>query len=285
MSVITSTGNAAVKAARRLAHRSHRGRTDEFLVEGPQVVREALPYLRRLFVTERARRREAVLVAAAETHGVTVLDVTEPVLAALAETVTPQGMVGVAALEGPDLAGVTAGATLLVVLWEAADPGNVGTVIRSADAAGADGVVLTAGSADPHNPKAVRASAGSLFHLPVAAGTPGHATLVACRDAGLQLVAAAADGDRDVDGVDLIRPTALVFGSEAAGLPMAVRRTCDVTARVPIHTSPRPGYTGHAESLNVAATVAMFVYEAARQRRGRATQGGRPEARSAGGGR
>ena len=171
MAPISSPSNAAVKAARKLARRSGLAADDHsVLVEGPQSVREALPFLQRLFVT--GAEADGELAAAARAAGAAVLEVTDALLGEIATTVTPQGVVGVASLPFPSLEQALDGARLVVVLDQVRDPGNAGTVLRSADAAGADAVVLTAGSVDPRNPKAVRASVGSLFHLPVVRGEP-----------------------------------------------------------------------------------------------------------------
>jgi RNA methyltransferase, TrmH family len=266
MAVITSTSNAAVKAARKLARRPARERAGAFLVEGPQAVGESIGHLRTLFVEAGPAAREHVLVARAAEAGVEVLEVTAPVLASLADAVTPQGLVGVAALAEPSLDDALAQAGFVVVLWEVAEPGNAGAIIRTADAGGADAVVLTASSVDPRNPKAVRASAGSLFHLPVVTDVDGREALEACRARGLQVLAADAGGDVDYSAADLTRPTAVVFGNEAHGLPADVLAACDGVVRLPIHTAERPGYRGWAESLNLAATVAVITYEVARQR-------------------
>jgi RNA methyltransferase, TrmH family len=245
VTLITSRANPAVKAARRLAAAPARGHGGAFLVEGPSAVGEALDHLTRLLVTPRAAAQHPGLLARARSAGVEVLDVAEPVLATVADTVTPQGVVGVA--------------ELALVLVEARDPGNAGTIIRTADAAGADAVVFTHGSVDPRNPKAVRASAGSLFHLPVVQDAPLEAVLSQGRVHGLQLVAAAPRGGTNYLDLDLRPPSLLLFGSEAHGLPDDVVERCDVSAFVPLY--------GRAESLNLAATVAVLSYEAARQRR------------------
>jgi TrmH family RNA methyltransferase len=272
VAVVTSTGNAAVKAARKLARRQDRVRTGQFLVESPDVVREALPWLARLFVTSAAADRDPALVAAARARGIDVLEVSEPVLASLADTVSPQGVVGVAALPaaslGPTLDEVAriTPSPLVVVLSQARDPGNAGAIVRSADAGGADAVVLTSGSVDPGNPKAVRASAGSVFHLPLVTDVSEHEVVEACRARGIQLVAAAPLGAVPYTRVDFRRPTALVFGNEAHGLDEGVIAACDVSAALPLHRGPRAGREGHAESLNLAATAAVLLYEAARQR-------------------
>lgn len=248
-----------MKAARRLAAAPARGHGGAFLVEGPSAVGEALDHLTRLLVTPRAAAQHPGLLARARSAGVEVLDVAEPVLATVADTVTPQGVVGVAELPPAPLDAVLAATTLALVLVEARDPGNAGTIIRTADAAGADAVVFTHGSVDPRNPKAVRASAGSLFHLPVVQDAPLEAVLSQGRAHGLQLVAAAPRGGTNYLDLDLRPPSLLLFGSEAHGLPDDVVERCDVSAFVPLY--------GRAESLNLAATVAVLSYEAARQRR------------------
>jgi TrmH family RNA methyltransferase len=149
------------------------------------------------------------------------------------------------------------------VLAHVRDPGNAGTVLRCADAAGADAVVLTGASVDLYNPKAVRASAGSLFHLPVAVGLPVQEAVAGLRDAGVRVLAADGAGDRDLDTeLDegaLGRPTAWIFGNEAWGLPEETRALADEVVRVPIH--------GRAESLNLATAAAVCLYASAREQR------------------
>lgn len=257
MAVVTSVDNAAVKAARKLARRQDRERAGAFLVEGPQAVGEALADLTRLFVTD----VDTDLVRRARSAGVDIVAVSDRVLASLAGTVSPQGAVGVAELAPVTLDDALAGARLVVVCWQIGDPGNLGTVVRSADAAGADAVVCTTGSVDPRNPKAVRASAGSLFHLPVVADVEPAALIAACRAHGLQLAAADARGSIPYTELDFTRPTAVVLGNEARGLPHSVLERADAVVAIPIH--------GRAESLNLAVTAALLVYEAARQRRPR----------------
>ncbi len=210
-------------------------------------------------MTGQALADEPDLVARARRAGTEILEVTDEVLASIATTVTPQGLVGVASLPAPSLHDALADARLVLVLHEVADPGNVGTIIRTADALGADAVLLSSGSADARNPKAVRSSAGSLFALPVAQGAAIDEILRACRARGLRLVATSPRASVDSDRADLSTPIALVFGNEAHGLADEVIRRCDTNVRVPLQ--------GHAESLNLAAAVAILTYEAARQRR------------------
>jgi RNA methyltransferase, TrmH family len=253
-----------VAAARRLTKRS--ARTDRFLVEGAQAVREALTWaadgVHELFVTPSAAGRHPELVVAARAARVPVSSITDRAAAGLSETVTPQGVVAVCDLVDRPLDQALAGSPKLVaVLSGVADPGNAGTVIRVADAAGADAVVFAGDTVDPHNGKCVRASAGSLFHLALARSRRPVDALAACRDAGLRLVAADGHAATDLDTVadDLTGPVAWVFGSEAHGLPADVLSGVDLSVRVPIH--------GAAESLNLATAAAVCLYTTARGQR------------------
>jgi RNA methyltransferase, TrmH family len=232
-----------------------------FVVEGPQAVREALPALVELYADPDGRDRFADLLRAAPCP---VTPVTRDVLAAMAETVTPRGVLGVAPLLDVPLTTALAGQPRLVaVLENAQDPGNAGTVIRTADAAGADAVVLTEGSTDPHGGKCVRASAGSLWHLPVVHGAALPETVTALKDAGLAVLATAGDGEDDLDDlVDrgvLAAPTAWLLGNEAAGLSAQALELADRRVRIPIR--------GRAESLNVATAAAVCLYASARAQR------------------
>jgi RNA methyltransferase, TrmH family len=249
-----------VVAARRLTRRAGRTEAGRFLAEGAQAVREALAYgvVHELFVTAAARDRHPDLVDAA---AVPVSDVTEKAAAAMSETVTPQGILAVCDLvDRPVDEALGDAPTLVAVLCGIADPGNAGTVLRVADAAGADAVLFAGDTVDPHNGKCVRASAGSLFHLPVARTRQPTEALAACRAAGLTLIAADGHAEDDLDtAADLDRPTAWVFGSEAHGLPPEIRSATDRSLRVPIH--------GRAESLNLAAAAAVCLYTSASAQR------------------
>jgi len=266
---LTSTRAARVKAAQRLTKRAFRTRDRKFLAEGPQAVREALDRagtVHEVFVTRDAAARHADLVTAAEAAGTPVHLVSGEVMSALTQTVTPQGMVAVCALLDQPLPDVLATAPrLLAVLAHARDPGNAGTVIRAADAAGAGGVLLTGDSVDPYNGKCVRATAGSLFHLPVALGGRVEDDLPALRTAGLRVLAADGHAELDLDAATdsglLDGATAWVFGNEAWGLPDATRALCDDVVKVPIH--------GRAESLNLATAAAVCLYASARAHRSR----------------
>ncbi len=259
-----------VKRSRRLAVRAYRTQQREFLVEGPQAVREALavpsaphPCLD-VYAGRSATDRHDDLRRAANDAGVAWTVVDEDVLAVLSDTVTPQGIiarcrfidVGIDELMNPAPA-------LLAVCAAVRDPGNAGTLIRCADAAGADGVVLTGSSVDPYNPKAVRASAGSIFHLGLTIAPEVSAAVAAARAAGLRVLAADTDAEVDLDEADesglLDAPTAWLFGNEAWGLPPDVRRLADHVVNVPMH--------GRAESLNLAVAAALCLYASARSHR------------------
>jgi len=264
VNVITSPSNPAVRAARKLARPSARARMGgRFLLEGPEGIREALaaghvPVT--VLATERAAARHGGVLNPARAAGSQVLLVAEPLLAGLAQTVTPQGLVAVLPGVTRSLDGLPAAPRLVCVLAEVRDPGNAGTVIRTADAFGADAVATTSGSVDPQSPKAARAAAGSLFHLPVVAGVPWTDLRAALRERHLLLVGADPHAPTTVQAAPLDEPVALVLGNEAHGLPAAVRDGLDLVVRVPL--------AGRAESLNLAAAAAVLLYETARRRAG-----------------
>jgi TrmH family RNA methyltransferase len=253
-----------VKHARRLATRAFRAETGEFLAEGPQAVREALTEpdaTVEIFATQAGSAQHADLRAAAEAADVPWHVVTDDVVEAIADTVQPQGLVARCRVPEHSLASLLASRpTFLVVCADIRDPGNAGAVIRCADAAGAQGVVFVGDSVDPYNPKAVRATVGSIFHLPVVTerDTPG--TLAGLQGLGLQVLAADGGGDVSLfdDVLDLSSPTAWLMGNEAWGLPAATRALADRVVSVPIY--------GRAESLNLATAAAVCLYASARAR-------------------
>ncbi len=234
-----------------------------FLAEGPQAVREALAgnLVTELFVTAPARARHSDLVDAVAAANISVCEVSGELMAELAQTVTPQGLLAVCPFLDVSLADlVAASPRLVVILANVRDPGNAGTVLRTADAAGADGVIFADASVDPYNSKCVRSSAGSLFHLPVVIGVPLVQAAEAVRRTGLTVFAA--DGsaslslDQLADTGKLSRSTAWVFGNEAWGLPSDLLALADEAVAVPIY--------GRAESLNLAAAAAVCLYASAR---------------------
>jgi len=245
----------------KLAKRDARSETGLFLLEGPQAVSEALAYrpelLVELFVTPTALDRYQDLGRAAREADLEIEFVTEQVLEAMADTVTPQGVIAVCRQFPTSLKDILGNEPkLIAILEEVRDPGNAGTIIRAADSAGADAVILTGRSVDLYNPKVVRATTGSLFHVPVAVMPELDAVLQRVRAEGLQVLAA------DIKGEDLLAargslaaPTAWLFGNEARGLTDEQLAMADRAITVPIY--------GKAESMNLATAASVCLYESA----------------------
>ncbi|MBI9115429.1 TrmH family RNA methyltransferase [Sanguibacter suaedae] len=277
MTDLTSPRSERVKSVRSLAGRPARSRTGTFLVEGPQGVREVVRHAPArvvdLYVTPVAASRYEEILHEAGNHPIRVHTGTPEVLDAM--SADAQGILAVAttAPAGPAALGqaLRQGASLVAVLATVRDPGNAGTIVRAADAAGADLVVLAGQSVDLHNPKLVRSTVGSLFHLPVVAGVTLEEAEVALRSAGIQVLAADGTGTADLDDLldvagtgpegspDLAAPTAWVFGNEAWGLPDVDRARADHVVRVPLR--------GLAESLNVATAATVCLYASSRAQR------------------
>ncbi len=250
-----------VRAVAKLTKRSARHDTGLFLLEGPQSAREALAYrpdtVVEIFATPTAIERHPELRDAAADAGLDIQYASEAVLEAMADTVTPQGIVAVARQSPTSVRDVFAGSPRLIAICEEVrDPGNLGTIIRAADAAGADAVILTGRTVDPYNPKVVRSTTGSLFHLPVAVGAELSTIVERAHEAGMRVVAA------DVKGEDFVarravlaEPTAWLFGNEARGLEDEALALADLALRLPIY--------GAAESLNLATAASVCLYETA----------------------
>ncbi len=261
---ITSLHNRHVVDAVRLKKRAMREHDRRFLVEGARGVLEALrdpEEVRSLFVRDTGDERVGRVAAVAREAGIPVHAVSEPVMGHLTSTVTPQGIVAVCSFVDVPLSALRHADGCVAVLAEVRDPGNAGTILRSADAAGSAGVVFSRSSVDVYNPKAVRASAGSLFHVPVVRELDLAHVVDGLRATGRRVVGASADGRTAVYDTDLAGPVAVVFGNEAHGLADDLRSLLDDTIRVPIR--------GAAESLNLAAAATIVLFEAARQRSAR----------------
>ncbi len=252
-----------MRAVAKLAKRSARHETGRFLLEGPQAVREALRFapeaVEELYATPGAMEKHPDVRDGAGAAGIDVRFATEAVIEAMADTVTPQGVIAVARQLPTSVRDVFAASPRLIAICEEVrDPGNLGTIIRAADAAGADAVVLTGRTVDPYHPKVVRATTGSLFHLPVSLGGELAGVVERARAAGLQIFAADIDGD-DLLAVRseglLAAPTAWLFGNEARGLDEASVALADRSLRLPIF--------GRAESLNLATAASVCLYESA----------------------
>ena len=248
MTPLTERSNR-VAAAIKLQRPAGRRHAARFLAEGPNLVEAALRrgLVEDLFATEDAVARFGGLIGETPLH-----EVTERAAKALSDTVTPVGLVAVCRLPEVSLSDVLAGAPRLVaVAVETSDPGNAGTLIRLADAMGADALILAGESVDPYNAKCLRASAGSIFGLPVLQAPDTFELIAALRKTGLQVLATTLDGAA-LPVVDLAAPTAWLFGSEAHGLAPEVAAAADARVCIPM--------SGSAESLNVAAAAAICLY-------------------------
>ena len=214
-----------------------------------------------VFATPAASERYAALAAAARSAGVAWTAVDDRALASLSDAVSPAGLVGVCGFLDVALEEVLATRPRLVALCaDVRDPGNAGTVIRCADAAGADAVVLAGSSVDAYNPKTVRASVGSLFHLPLVVEPDAARAVRSLQDAGLAVLAADGAGERDLyEDAPLAGPVAWLFGNEAWGLPEELAALADHRVSIPVH--------GRAESLNLSTAAALCLYETARTHR------------------
>jgi RNA methyltransferase, TrmH family len=257
MSTPLTAGNTRVKEARRLSRRPVRSERRLFLADGPKAVEGALSVpgcVVEVFATRAALQQHADLLAGAPL----VTPVDDRALMSLSDAVHPAGLVAVCRHLDVPLADALAG-PLVAICADVRDPGNAGTVIRTADAAGAGGVVLAGSSVDAYNPKTVRATVGSLFHLPVAVEPDPAAAVAAARAAGHTVLAADGAGELDLFAADLAGPTAWLFGNEAWGLPAELAALADARVSIPIH--------GRAESLNLATAAAVCLYASARAQR------------------
>ncbi len=257
--------NSRVKEARKLSRRSVRTERRLFLADGPKAVEGALGATTHagehcvveVFATADAAERYADLLG-----GTDVVLVDDRAMAALSDSVSPAGVVAVCRpVDVPLDALLETSSPMLVVCADVRDPGNAGTIIRTADAVGAGGVVLTGHSVDPYNAKTVRASVGSLFHLPVAVVTDTAEAVRAVREAGVDVLAADGAGELDLFDIDarLADNVAWLFGNEAWGLPDEVAALADHRVRIPV--------AGRAESLNLSTAAAVCLYATARVQR------------------
>ncbi|WLP90548.1 RNA methyltransferase [Gordonia sp. NB41Y] len=258
---ILSERSSRVVSLAKLHRASVRRAEGRFLVEGANSVTAALDTRRAetVLVREDETERHAEILAAAAAVGLPVFGLSARATEKLSEATTAPGIFAVCRLLDADLATVLAdGPRLLAVAVEPREPGNAGTLIRTADAMGADAVLILGDAVDPHNGKCVRASAGSVFHLPIVRHRDVDATLARLQENGIVVLATAADGELDLDHADdvLARPTAWLFGNEAHGLPATIATAADHRVSIPIR--------GRAESLNLAAAASICLYESAR---------------------
>ncbi|HVB99040.1 MAG TPA: RNA methyltransferase [Candidatus Dormibacteraeota bacterium] len=270
LSPITSKENQWLKRF-RAALAGDSGEANVVGIEGPHLVEEALRSgveILAVLVSSTGEKQLEGLgtagMAAKQSSGLRILRTSDRLFASAAETRTPQGIAALVRLPEHSFEDVVRGLALAVVLIGVQDPGNVGALVRSAEALGASGMIAAAGTANPYGPKALRASAGSAFRLPILLRAQPPVLLAQLRVARVKLVAAtstvAGPGPHPVspDRLDLRGPVALLIGSEAHGLPDEVLRSADAAVRIPL--------AAPVESLNAAIAASVILYEAARQR-------------------
>ena len=261
--MIDNPRSPRVRAVAKLAKKSRRQEARLFLVEGPQAVREALSHAAAgvvdVFMTPEAFSKNADIVQLSLDAGVDIEEVSEQVLVQMADTTTPQGVIAVSQMATTSRDDILQGnPTLLVVLDRVSDPGNAGTIIRVAVAAGAQGVIVTSDSVDIYNPKVVRSTTGSIFHIPIATGVSLDQALVGLKGSSIQVIAADMSGtplpELAASGA-LQAPSAWLMGNEAHGLDDDTLAASDVVASVPQY--------GPVESMNLATAAAVCLFQSA----------------------
>jgi TrmH family RNA methyltransferase len=257
---IISASNPAVKEALKVKERKADRRND-FFVEGQHILEMALESgveINRVFVTRSFRSKNEGLLKRIAEKGCELIETTEHILSILSDTETPPGLAAVVSYRRYDLADLSLRDNPMILICDGIrDPGNLGTIIRTSDAAGADAVILLPGTCDVLSPKVVRASAGSIFNIPVLSGG-GEAVIKQLREKSIAIVISDARASKSIYEADLRKPTAFVLGNEAKGVSKGLRVKGDLLLNIPI--------IGAAESLNVAVSAAVFLYEAIRQR-------------------
>jgi len=267
MEIISSVQNQLIKESRKLQQRKYREEQKAFLIEGVRLAEEALPRgaLTTVFYTEQllqSERGQALYQRLQEkaTAGLVLQEVTPQVLKTLAETESPQGIVAIARQQDKPLSRLSLPERALFLIADSLqDPGNLGTMIRTAWCAGADGVICLPGTVDPYNGKTVRASMGGIFNVPVFTGLAWPEVRDWCRSQGVQIVAGDLAGQPHYS-LNYAPKTALVIGNEGQGLTHVRPEQVDALVTIPL----APG----AESLNAAVACGILVYEIVRQRAG-----------------
>lgn len=257
---ITSASNERIKHARRVRDGREPGL---IFIEGVRLAEEAVRsglIIDTCFVVQCEESRQSDLLAQFTSQNVSVQFTTPEVLSALSDTVQSQGIILLA--QRPMLSASVlseASETLFLALDRVQDPGNMGTLIRTAEAAGVGGIVALGGSVDVFSPKVLRSSMGSAFRLPILANATSEQLISLRESHGLKIVAAAGEGEIDYTDYDWQQPTLLLLGNEGRGVDAALMQQCDARLRIPLLNG--------VESLNVAAAGAVMLFEAARQRR------------------
>jgi TrmH family RNA methyltransferase len=260
---VTSKENSAVKYLRSLSDPKIRKNERAFLIEGTKMVEEALRD--KVGVTMVValpivvQRHGKGILKLAESGSVEVLWISERLMDTISESKTPQPVMAVVKMtEHSEDELLTHASKLIVIAHQLQDPGNLGTIIRTAEAVGAAGVAITTNTVDPYNAKSVRASMGSILRLPIVPIGDGATFMKVCKQKGFQTAATVLTGDKTHFDIDLTKPTVVVLGQEGAGLPQDIMADIDLRVRIPMAET--------IDSLNVAVAAAVILYEAMRQR-------------------
>ncbi|HBR21448.1 MAG TPA: RNA methyltransferase [Nitrospiraceae bacterium] len=260
---ITSSSNPKIKEGLDIKNKRSKYKHAAFIIEGPHLVETALASgnkINTVFFTDSFRtkkdRQKILREIAKKTDE--IFEVTEQIMNKLADTETPQGIIAIASYDIEPLEEIKfKSAPLIVAVDRVQEPGNLGTIIRISDAAGADAVIILKGTCDAFMQKTIRATAGSIFNVPIIyAGTDKFIEWL--KSNGIMLIATALDSDKSIFDAGLKKPIAFVFGNEAHGVSNEIKKKADLILKIPI--------LGKAESLNVSASAAVCLYEAVRQR-------------------
>ncbi len=260
---ISSKDNSTAKHLRSLSEPKQRKKDKAFLIEGVKMVEEALRegFGVKLVIAEPSltKHHGKGVIRLAESKNVPILWISERLMDTLSENKTPQPvMAEVQMKQHSEEALLANSAGLIVIANQLQDPGNLGTIIRTAEAVGASGVAVTLNTVDPYNAKAIRASMGSILRLPIVQCGEASAFIGRCRQKGFQTVATVLTGDKTHFDIDFTKPTAMILGQEGAGLPQDIMADIDLRVRIPMVPT--------IDSLNVATAAAVILYEAMRQR-------------------
>ncbi|WP_031516052.1 23S rRNA (guanosine(2251)-2'-O)-methyltransferase RlmB [Desulfofalx alkaliphila] len=256
--------NWKIKYLRKLGRRQFRLKERKFIIEGVRFVEELLGsgwqvqslfYSTKLLENSRGKK----LLEQAKGRKIDCWQISENLFKELADTETPQGVLALVDMPCYDIQHIlTASNPLLVVVDGVQDPGNLGTIIRSADAAAATGVITLKGTVDLYNPKTLRSTMGSIFHLPIITEQQPNETVNILKQKGIKIVVGEPRGGVDINQINLTQPVALVVGSEAKGAGTEITKAADLNATIPM--------PGNAESLNVSVACGVMLYEVVRQR-------------------
>lgn len=257
---VTGLQNPVVKAAAELKQKKYRTQNGLYLAEGLRTAEEAVAYkaVETLFYVATDDERTMRLLEDAAAQNIKLVCVSENVMKKIADTETPQGIIAVCKMRQPKLENLLASGKMLLVLDRVGDPGNIGTMLRTADAAGIGGLVLLKGCADIYAPKTVRSSMGSLFHIPVLSGVSEQEFVSAAKKAGYDLLVTCLDGADNLYKADLSGRIAFVMGNEAGGVSGSLLEKADKRVYIPM--------AGRAESLNVAMAAGIVMFEALRRK-------------------